>query len=133
MAQLSSAFYPFALVVEGDAAMRLDAVRILEDAGFRVLDVATADQAIQLLRQHGREFTLLMTCVGMIGEEDGFGLARKAAVDYPDICIVVASGHHTLAPGDLPESASFIAKPFCAEVVRNHLRRIMANNRERGS
>ena len=130
MAQLSSARSPFALVIEGDAAVRLDAVSILEDAGFRVLDVATTDQAIQLLRQHGREFTLLMTCVGMIGGEDGFGLVRKVALDCPDICIVVASGHQTPAPDDLPESVSFIPKPFSAQIVHNHLRRIMADDRK---
>ena len=57
-------------------------------------------------------------------------LARKAASDHPHIGIVVASGHHTPAPGDLPDTACFIKKPFSAGVVHDHLRRILPDDRK---
>lgn len=129
MHRLRSTSPPYALVVEGHILVRLDAVSILEDAGFKVLDVVTGDEAMHLLRQHGREFALLFTAVGLGGQHDGFALARKTASDYPHISIVVASGHHTPAPGDLPDSACFIKKPFSAGMVRECLQQIMQAER----
>ena len=130
MVSSSSSLVPFALVVEGNILVRLEAVDILEEAGFRVLDVATGDKAVALLREHGREFTLLFTAVGLDGELDGFALARAAAADYPNISIVVASGRDKPAPGALPDSACFIEKPFSAQVVHDHLQRIMPDDRK---
>ncbi|TXM70275.1 response regulator [Methylobacterium sp. WL69] len=128
MHRLRSSSPPYALVVEGHSLVRMDAVSILEGAGFRVLDVATGEEAMRLLDKHGAEFALLFTAVGLSGHYDGFALARKAASDHPHIGIVVASGHHMPAPGDLPDSACFIKKPFSADVVYNHLQRILPDD-----
>ncbi|MCK2053775.1 response regulator [Methylobacterium sp. 37f] len=122
----------FALVVESNALVRMDAVDILEDAGFRVLDMATGDAAVVILRQHGAAVTLLFTAVGLQGAHDGFALARVTAADYPHISIVVASGHETPGPGDLPETACFIEKPFSAGIVHAHLQRILPEDRKPG-
>lgn len=130
MDRLFSSSPPYALVVEGHVLVRMDAVAILEDAGFRVLDVVTGDEAMHLLDQHGREFALLFIAVGLSGQHDGFALARKAASEHPHIGILVASGHHTPAPGDLPDTACFIEKPFSAGVVHDHLRRILPDDRK---
>ena len=120
----------YALVAGGHVLVRPEAVSILEDAGFRVIDVVSGDEAMHLLDQHGRELALLFTAVGLSGQDDGFALARKAASDHPHIGIVVASGHHTPAPGDLPASACFIEKPFNAGVVHDHLQRILLDDRK---
>jgi DNA-binding NtrC family response regulator len=128
MHRLRSSSPPYALAVEGDILVRLDAVNILEDAGFRVLDVATGDEAMHLLSKHGPEFALLFTAVGLSGQHDGFALARKAASDHPHIGIMVASGDHTPAPGDLSDTACFIKKPFSADVVYDHLQRILPDD-----
>jgi DNA-binding NtrC family response regulator len=111
----------------------MDAATILEDVGFRVLDVATGDAALDILRQHGRALTLLFTSVGLAGELNGFALARKVASDYPNISIVVASGHYRPSLGDLPNSACFIPKPFSARIVREHLQRIIPDDRKPAS
>ena len=123
----------FALLVEGHQLARMDATTILEDAGFRVLDVATSDVALDILRQHGRALTLLFTCVGLAGELNGFVLARKVATDYPNISIIVNSGRYRPGPGDLPDSACFIPKPFSAGIVREHLQRIIPDEKKPAS
>jgi DNA-binding response OmpR family regulator len=46
MHRLGSSRPPYALVVEGHVLIRLDAASILEDAGFKVLDVTTGDEAM---------------------------------------------------------------------------------------
>ena len=123
----------FALLVEGHHPVRMDATSILEDAGFRVLDVATGDAALDILRQHGRALTLLFTSVGLAGSLNGFALAQMVALDYPNISIVVASEHYRPSPGDLPDSACFIPKPFSAGIVREHLQRIIPDERKPAS
>jgi CheY-like chemotaxis protein len=133
MEPLRSSPASFALLVEGHQPIRMDAATILEDAGFKVLDVATSDAALDILIQHGRALTLLFTSVGLAGELNGFTLARKVASDYPNISIVVASGHYRPGPGDMPDSACFIPKPFSAEMVREHLQRIIPDERKPAS
>lgn len=128
MHRLRTSSPPYALVVEGHTLVRMDAVSILEDAGFRVLDVATGEEAMHLLDRHGPEFALLFTAVCLSDQHDGFALARKAASDHPHIGIVVASGHHMPAPGDLPGSACFIEKTLSADVVYDHLQRILPDD-----
>ena len=133
MERLHSSPASFALLVEGHQPIRMDAATILEDAGFRVLDVATSDAALDILIQHGPALTLLFTSVGLGGELNGIALAHKVASDYPNISIVVASGHYQPAPGDLPDSACFIPKPFSAGIVREHLRRIIPDEKKPAS
>jgi CheY-like chemotaxis protein len=123
----------FALLVEGYQPIRMDAATILEDAGFKVLDVATSDAALDILIQHGRALTLLFTSVGLGGKLNGFALAKMVASDYPNISIVVASEHYRPGPGDLPDSACFIPKPFSAGIVLEHLQRIIPDEKKPAS
>jgi len=116
---------PFALVVDDDHVIRMDVMDILEQAGFRVLDAAHGDAAFDLLKTRHPEIVLLFTDVQMPGELDGFALARRVAVSWPHISIVVASGHISPAPGSMPDKARFIAKPFSAELVHTHLQEIL--------
>lgn len=68
---------PFALVVDDDALIRMDAADILEEAGFRVLEAATPEQALSVLEQRGESVQLLFTNVQMPpSKNDGFYLAK---------------------------------------------------------
>ncbi len=120
---------PCALVVDDDAFIRMDAMDILEDAGFDTLEAAHADAAMELLRERHPELSLLFTDVHMPGQMDGFALARYAAERWPHISIVVASGEAKPGPGDLPEGAHFIGKPFSARIVHDHLKDMLPEDR----
>ena len=121
---------PYALVVDDDFLIRMDAVDILEQAGFRVLDADHGDAAYELLRTRHPEIVLLFTDVQMPGELDGFALAHKVAVSWPHISLVVASGHARPGLGSMPEKARFIAKPFSAELVHTHVREILPHGQK---
>ncbi len=121
---------PFALVVDDDAVILSDAVAILEEAGFRVLTAMHADEALDMLGEHGDRLSVLFTDVEMPGFMDGFGLARHTDRHWPAISILVASGRRTPASGELPERASFIGKPFSAEVVHGHLHKVVPEHRK---
>lgn len=116
---------PCALVVDDDVFILMDATHILEDAGFRVRDAMNVANALAVLEQHHSDIQLLFTDVHMPGDLDGFALARRTAEHFPHVAIVVASGEAQPGPEDLPEGATFIAKPFSAEVVRHHVRETM--------
>lgn len=116
---------PYALVVDDDFLVRMDAIDILEQAGFRVLEADHGDAAHELLETRHPDVVLLFTDVQMPGTLDGFALARKVAHSWPHISLVVASGHIRPSPGALPVKARFIAKPFSAEVVYAHIQEIL--------
>jgi CheY-like chemotaxis protein len=121
---------PYALIVEDEGLIRMDAVDILEQAGFQTLEAATGDHAAELLRQHHQDVVLLFTDVQMPGSRNGFALARETAEAYPHISIVVASGQVEPGPGDLPEGARFIAKPFSAQIVHHHVQKVLPDDRK---
>lgn len=122
---------PFALVVEDDPIVRMDACAILKDAGFRCLDAATPEQALEILDRAGESIQLLFSDVHMPPSQlTGFDLAHRCARDWPEIWILIASGGVTPGPGDLPERTEFISKPFSADVVRAHLRKLLPDGRQ---
>jgi CheY-like chemotaxis protein len=121
---------PYALVVEDDELIMMAVVDIIEEAGFRSRQATTGDAAKAVVDEHGKSITLLFTDVEMPGSTDGFQLARYVAGKFPQIAIVVCSGRMKPEKEDLPESAIFIAKPFSAQLVYNHLREILPDGRQ---
>ncbi|MGI4795168.1 MAG: response regulator [Janthinobacterium lividum] len=116
---------PCALVVDDNLLIRMSAADILEEAGFRVLEADHGDDAYELLKTRHSDVTLLFTDVQMPGTLDGFALARKVAMLWPHISLVVASGHVRPDPGIMPDKAKFIAKPFSVEVIHTHLQELL--------
>ncbi|WP_264606421.1 response regulator [Sphingobium sp. B2D3C] len=111
-----------ALVVDDDALILMHACNILEDAGFRCFDACDGRAAVELLDLHATSINLLFSDVEMPGGIDGFALARHVTEHWPHIEIVIASGRIAPEPGDMPEHATFVAKPFSAQKVHDHLR-----------
>ena len=129
MNHFNSGAAPHALVVDDDALILMEATSILEDAGFQVLEAMNVAQALTVLDRHHGVVQLLFTDVQMPGEADGFDLARVTAERWPHIAVVVASGRLKPGPGDLPEGATFIGKPFSPEIVRRHVRETMPDEK----
>lgn len=115
----------FAVVVDDDPIILMDASNILEDAGFRVFDANTGDEAKQLLARVAEDVTLLFSDVEMPGPTDGFALSHYATEHWPWIKIVMASGRVQPDEHDLPGNATFIRKPFSGRIVHDHLRRTL--------
>lgn len=121
---------PYALVVDDDGLIRMDAMDILQEAGFRTFEASDGDRAMALLAREHAVIVLLFTDVQMPGSRDGFAVAREAARQWPHIAIVVASGQVQPGPGDMPEGARFIGKPFTADMVHDHLREILPDGQK---
>jgi FixJ family two-component response regulator len=98
-------------VAESDLIVRLDVVRLLEDAGFHVVDFDSADRALIHLRRHATGVIMILTAVGLPGIFDGPDLARIAAISWPRITVVVAKGMGSFDL-DLPDVVKTVSKPF---------------------
>jgi CheY-like chemotaxis protein len=125
-----SANQPTALVVDDDPFIRMNACVILEEAGFNCLEACDGDEAWELVETGAADLTLLFTDVEMPGAINGFELARLVADRRPNVEIVVASGRVSPQESDLPPKATFIGKPFSAQVVHDHLRATLPDEKQ---
>lgn len=97
------------LLVEDDPFVRALTVRSLKSLGYKTLQAASADAALELLAVHP-EVALVMTDVVMPGSMDGIALAREVGAHYPHLPVVLASGYSD-APTD-PQAQRCLAKPY---------------------
>jgi hypothetical protein len=66
----------------------------------------------------------------MPGDTNGFALAHHVDQHWPAIEIVIASGRIAPAPGDMPDKAVFIAKPYNARMIHDYLRRTLPDGKK---
>jgi CheY-like chemotaxis protein len=99
------------LVVEDEPIIRLGMVSSIEDAGYAVIEAANADEAISRLAQDS-EVGVVVTDVDMPGSMDGIRLAHYVRRRWPPIQLLVISGKVGVKPGELPEGARFMSKPY---------------------
>jgi len=104
------------LVVEDEALLRLNAVEMLADAGYTVLEAANADQAIVILEKRD-DVSVVFTDVNMPGSMDGLKLIEAIRKRWPPVLLIVTSGKAALRDGDLPRGGRFIPKPYSNEQV----------------
>ncbi|MEO7223855.1 MAG: response regulator [Devosia sp.] len=99
------------LVVEDEPIIRLGMVSSLEDAGYSVIEASNADEAIMWLAKDS-EVGVVVTDVDMPGSMDGIKLAHYVRRRWPPIQLLVISGKVGVKPGELPDGARFMSKPF---------------------
>ena len=113
------------LVVEDEALVRMTLVDVLDDAGFKVMEAAHADEALLILAAVP-DVQVVVTDVEMPrGSINGFELARRVWDDRQDIGVVIASGRVAPAPGDLPPGAHFVGKPVHPERLLELIRALL--------
>jgi two-component system, response regulator PdtaR len=116
---------PRVLVVEDDALIRMDAVDMLESAGFDVSATANADEAVKLLETDSA-FVAIFTDIEMPGSIDGLRLAHAVKDRWPPIKILATSGHARFRAVELPQGGMFVSKPYTSDQVTKALRDLIA-------
>lgn len=123
---------PAVLVVEDEPIIRMDAVAMIEDAGFRTFEAKSADDGITLLMRHP-EIGILFTDIDMPGSMDGLGLTHFVHKSWPTTKIIVASGAVDSVKTALPDGAQFFPKPYpMQQIVGALLEMASAAQRENG-
>lgn len=99
------------MVVDDEVLIRLIAVDMLHEAGFRVVEACNADEAVILLATD-IECDLIFTDVNMPGSMDGFGLAAFVKETYPLVPVVLTSGGVPACLLSKAEPAAVVPKPY---------------------
>jgi CheY-like chemotaxis protein len=121
----SATAVPVVLVVEDEFLIRMNVVEIIEDAGYRALEAANADEAIALLETHPN-ISVVFTDIDMPGSMNGIRLAQAVRGRWPPIKIIATSGHFRLRDGDLPHDGRFLPKPYSSDQITSTIRELMA-------
>jgi len=102
---------PHVLVVEDELVLRMNAVNMVEDAGFIPVEAINADQAIKILEARS-DISLLFTDIQMPGSMDGLKLAHAVHGRWPHIKIILVSGQVNPSEAERPEDSRFFGKPL---------------------
>jgi CheY-like chemotaxis protein len=119
----SERIVPVILIVEDEALIRLSAVGVLEEAGFRMIEAVNSDEALELLAADS-DVQLLFTDINMPGTIDGLALARQVHDRWPHIGIMIASAKQVRQAEELPAGSRFEQKPYSSDSVVRHAREL---------
>ncbi|MGE0422775.1 MAG: ATP-binding protein [Reyranellaceae bacterium] len=118
------------LVVEDDADVRAFACGQLRALNYRVVEAATAKQALDLMTRH-RDVALLFTDVVLAGGMNGRELADTIARSQPELPVLYTSGYTDNAivhHGRLDPGVRLLSKPYrvaaLADAVRDAIARV---------
>jgi len=99
------------LIVQENLVLRMDVVATFKEAGFRVLQVETADEAILVLRREPM-IHVVFNEIDLPGTMDGLTFAHYVRLRWPPTILLVASAR--IPRGVLPAKAQFVQKPYLA-------------------
>lgn len=121
------------LVVEDDVLVRMPIAQYLRDCGYRVIEAVSADEAMAVLLHQEVAIDIVFSDIEMPGSVDGFGLARWIRDHRPGLDVILAGTlPRTIdAAKELCEAGS-LPKPYDAQTVHNHIRRLLAARKTAG-
>ena len=115
---------PTILVVEDEALVRMIGADMIEEAGFHVLEAGSADEAMKIL-ENATNVRLIFTDVDMPGSMDGIELVKLVHQRWPDVRLLLTSGHRDVIEKDLPDDGRFVPKPYTQSVVMAQIRDLL--------
>jgi CheY-like chemotaxis protein len=111
MAQTTPIERQVVLVVEDEPLQRMMAVDLVEDAGFKAIEAADADEAVRILESRA-DIRIILSDIDMPGSMDGMMLAATVRDRWPPIEIILVSGHIRQKEVELPDRGVFFSKPY---------------------
>ena len=114
------------LLVEDEPAVRRSAARILERAGYVVLEAGGGEEALGIWGTHRARIDLLLSDLVMPAPWSGRVLAARLRSDRPDLRMAFMSGYDPMTAlqggGSSPPVGKYLQKPFTAESLLAHVR-----------
>jgi len=115
------------LLVEDEASVRQLSKRILDQAGYRVLEAVNGDEAEQVFALHAGSIDLVVTDVIMPGC-GGPELLGRLQVQAPALRVLFMSGYtdqSVVQRAGIDRGLPFVQKPFTAEELVRQVRRAL--------
>ena len=119
---------PMIVLVEEEPSEREPIARHLREHGFAVEAVDDSDRALALLEKRS-DIAGLVTDAHVPGKIDGFELAALARKRWPELAVVMISGHSDASSGPVPEGGDFVSKPYLFSHLVPALNRLMGGSR----
>ena len=107
------------LVVEDDAGLREALCDTLSLANYQVLSAQSAEQALQMLKEH--KISLLISDVQM-GTMSGLDLLKTVKLNYPSLPVLMMTAYANVNDAVIAirqGAVDYLAKPFSPEVLVN--------------
>lgn len=112
---------PLVLVVEDEEIVRQFAAETLREAGFEVLEAASAPDAFHIVERR-RDLKVMITDVRMPGPLNGYFLAKKVRERWPYVEIILVSGYAAPSRQDINVEWDFLVKPYEADDLVRRVR-----------
>lgn len=104
-----------ALIVEDDFDVRGFAAALLEETDLRVVETASAEEALDYLRRYGEDVAFLFADIRLPCLMSGVDLARSVRIKWPWVRTVLTSGlPQEEGLKDMPRDVRFMPKPWRA-------------------
>jgi two-component system response regulator HydG len=113
------------LVVDDDEHIRELCRAVAEESGMRVLDVSTAEEALEMLELSSVD--IVLTDLRLPGTS-GLELLRRVAQIYPDIAVVMLTQYGTIdsaVEATRMGAVDYVTKPFRVEELRARLEQVV--------
>jgi DNA-binding NtrC family response regulator len=116
------------LIVEDDFQVRWLASEYLRTVGFRVIEAATANEAIAVLSSR-TQVHIIFSDINLAGEVSGHDLARWMAKNYPRIPVLLTSGNEKESSSvETRATRAFLPKPYALAEIQRRVQEMIARN-----
>jgi DNA-binding NarL/FixJ family response regulator len=121
------------LIVDEDDEERTALAGLLRDAGFEVVEAASGDEALRLIRENRHALAILEVPLGAIS---GYEVCRSLRADLDlELPVIFLSGARTESydrvAGFLAGADDYLVKPYAADELLARVRRLVDQTRER--
>ncbi|WP_374294475.1 response regulator [Sphingomonas sp.] len=117
------------LVVEDEPILRLDAISMVEKAGFEAVEAMSSADAIRLLEER-LDIRLVYMDLDMPRSRSGIEIAAAIRKRWPPIEIILTAAYFTRESVTLPERAEFYSKPIDHDEVVDAMHRLIGNRED---
>ncbi len=119
------------LLAEGEALVRYAIADYLRECGYRVIEVSSAEEALEVFREASIAVRILLGSVEMSGAIDGFALARWVRANRPDVAVILAGtiSREADAAAELCDAGPMLARPYEPQAVVDRIKRLVAERK----
>src|SRR5882672_9369691 len=102
------------LIVEDEVLIRMVISQYLRHCGYKVIEAASADEAILVLQNSELTIDIVFTDIEMPGSMDGFGLSQWVRKNRQDLDVILVGNvvRAANAAAELCESGPTLSKPY---------------------
>lgn len=119
------------IVADADVLIRNALAEYLRHCGYKVFEAATSDEVIIALEEGAMKIDALLADAELSGRFNAFKLRLWVRDHHPDVEVVLAGSVDSAAKaaGQLCDEGPHLQRPYDAESVAAHIKRLLAATR----